>query len=309
MNKLNLVGKRYWYLLISVLIIVPGMIGLAIWGLPFSIDFTSGSLLELKFTSGQAPKPAEVTGVYSEFGFFDPRVQTSGEDTIIIRSKEMDEETKAQIVDSLGELAGSETVIMQFNTVGPTVGQEVTRRAAYAVMLAAIGILAYIWFAFRSVPHAHRYGITAIIAMLHDVAVVITVQVFLSRFLGWEVDSLFLTALLTIIGFSVHDSIVVFDRIRENTNIYRRLPFEEVVNHSIVQTLARSINTTVTVLLTLLALVLFGGVTIRHFVTILLVGMASGAYSSIFNASQMLVIWENREWKTWFHRKTVGVSG
>jgi preprotein translocase subunit SecF len=308
MNKLNLVSKRYWFLLISVLIIVPGMIGLAIWGLPFSIDFTSGSLLELKFTSGQAPAPAEVSGVYSKFGFFDPRVQTSGQDTIIVRSKEMDEETKAQIVDALGELAGSETVIMQFNTVGPTVGQEVTRRAAYAVMLAAIGILAYIWFAFRSVPHAHRYGITAIIAMLHDVAVVITVQVFLSKFLGWEVDSLFLTALLTIIGFSVHDSIVVFDRIRENTNIYRRLPFEEVVNHSIVQTLARSINTTLTVMLTLLALVLFGGVTIRHFVTILLVGMASGAYSSIFNASQMLVIWENREWNTWFHRKTAGAN-
>ncbi len=308
MYKLNFVGKRYWFLLISVLIIVPGMIGLAIWGLPFSIDFTSGSLLELKFTSGQAPQPAEVTGVYNQFGFFDPRVQTSGEDTLIVRSKEMDEETKAQIVDALGELAGSETVIMQFNTVGPTVGQEVTRRAAFAVMLAAIGIMAYIWFAFRSVPHAHRFGITAIIAMLHDVAVVITVQVFLSRFLGWEVDSLFLTALLTIIGFSVHDTIVVFDRIRENSNIYRRLPFEEVVNHSIVQTLARSINTTATALLIMLALALFGGVTIRHFVTILLVGIASGAYSSIFNAAQMLVIWENREWKTWFNRKTVGAS-
>jgi preprotein translocase subunit SecF len=308
MKKLDIIGKRYWFFLLSLVIIIPGMIGLAIWGLPFSIDFTSGSMLELQFTSSVAPQPAEVIAVYEKYGFSDPRVQTSGTDTVIVRSKEMDESTKNQIVADLSETAKSETTILRFESVGPTVGQEVTTRAAYAVLLAAVGILFYIWFAFRGVPHAYRYGITAIIAMLHDVAVVITVQVFLSHFLGWEFDSLFLTALMTIIGFSVHDTIVVFDRIRENTNIYRRLPFEEVVNHSILQTLARSINTTLTVLLTLLALVLFGGVTIRHFVTILLVGMASGAYSSIFNASQMLVVWENREWNTWFQRKTVGTA-
>ncbi len=308
MNKINIIGKRYWFFLLSLVIIIPGMIGLAIWGLPFSIDFTSGSMLELQFNSGAALQPADVIAIYENNGFSDPRVQTSGTDTIIVRSKEMSEEQKTQIVAELGEKAGSQTTILRFDSVGPTVGQEVTTRATYAILLAAVFILVYIWFAFRSVPHSYRYGITAIIAMLHDVAVVFTVQVFLSRFLGWEVDSLFLTALMTVIGFSVHDTIVVFDRIRENTNIYRRLPFEEVVNHSILQTLARSINTTLTVLLTLLALALFGGVTIRHFVVILLVGMASGAYSSIFNASQMLVVWENREWKTWFNRKTVGAA-
>ncbi|MHC1785009.1 MAG: protein translocase subunit SecF [Anaerolineaceae bacterium] len=308
MKKIDIIGKRYWFFLLSLVIIIPGMIGLAIWGLPFSIDFTSGSMLELKFNTGIAPQPAEVIAIYEHYGFSDPRVQTSGDDTVIVRSKEMDEETKAKIVAELGKFSNSETSILRFDTVGPTVGQEVTNRAALAILLAAIGILAYITFAFRGVPHAYRYGITAIIAMLHDVAVVITVQVFLSHFLGWEVDSLFLTALMTVIGFSVHDTIVVFDRIRENTNIYRRLPFEEVVNHSILQTLARSINTTLTVLLTLLALVLFGGVTIRHFVTILLIGMASGAYSSIFNASQMLVVWENREWNTWFQRKALGTA-
>lgn len=305
MNKINIIGKRYWFFLLSLIIIIPGMVGLAIWGLPFSIDFTSGSMLELKFNSGAAPQPSEVIAVYDQFGYNDPRVQSSGGDTIIVRSKEMDEDTKAKIVTELGKVANSDTTIMRFDSVGPTIGQEVTKRASYAILLAAIGILLYIWFAFRGVPHAYRYGITAIIAMLHDVAVVFTVQVFLSRFLGWEVDSLFLTALMTVIGFSVHDSIVVFDRIRENTNIYRRLSFEEVVNHSILQTLARSINTTLTVLLTLFAMALFGGITIRHFVTILLVGMASGAFSSIFNASQMLVVWENREWKTWFQRKTI----
>lgn len=305
MNKINIIGKRYWFFLLSLIIIIPGMVGLAIWGLPFSIDFTSGSMLELKFNSGAAPQPSEVIAVYDQFGYNDPRVQSSGGDTIIVRSKEMDEDTKAKIVTELGKVANSDTTIMRFDSVGPTIGQEVTKRASYGILLAAIGILLYIWFAFRGVPHAYRYGITAIIAMLHDVAVVFTVQVFLSRFLGWEVDSLFLTALMTVIGFSVHDSIVVFDRIRENTNIYRRLSFEEVVNHSILQTLARSINTTLTVLLTLFAMALFGGITIRHFVTILLVGMASGAFSSIFNASQMLVVWENREWKTWFQRKTI----
>lgn len=304
MNKINIIGKRYWFFLLSLLIIVPGMVGLALWGLPFSIDFTSGSMLELQFNGGKAPATADVIAIYETYGFAEPRIQTAGEDTIVVRSKEMSEEQKNQIVADLGAKAGSETTILRFDTVGPTVGAEVTQRAALAVLLAAVGILIYITFAFRGVPHAYRYGITAIIAMLHDVAVVLTVQVFLSHFLGWEVDSLFLTALMTVIGFSVHDTIVVFDRIRENTNIYRRLSFEEVVNHSILQTLARSINTTLTVLLTLLALVLFGGVTIRHFVTILLVGMFSGAFSSIFNASQMLVVWENREWKTWFQRKT-----
>jgi preprotein translocase subunit SecF len=164
--------------------------------------------------------------------------------------------------------------------------------------------LLYITFAFRGVPHAFRFGVSAIIAMLHDICVVIGVEVFLTHFLHWEFDSLTLTALLTVIGFSVHDTIVVFDRIRENSNIYRRLPFETIVNHSILQTLDRSINTTLTVLLTLLALALFGGVTINHFVIILLVGMFSGAYSSIFNASPILIVWENREWRNWFHQKS-----
>jgi preprotein translocase subunit SecF len=171
------------------------------------------------------------------------------------------------------------------------------------VALAVVGILAYITYAFRGVTHAFRYGVAAILAMLHDVAVVISVESLLGHFLGWEVDSLFLTALLTVIGFSVHDTIVVFDRIRENQRLHRRLPYEKLVNHSIVQTLARSINTQLTVMLTLLALLLFGGVTTQHFVTVLLIGVFSGTYSSIFNAAPILVVWEKREWRTWFRRR------
>jgi preprotein translocase subunit SecF len=138
--------------------------------------------------------------------------------------------------------------------------------------------------------------------MLHDVLVVVGVEAILGMTLGWQVDSLFLTALLTVIGFSVHDTIVVFDRIRENLGIYRRVDFETLVNHSVVQTLDRSINTQLTVMFTLFALALFGGESIRHFVIILLVGVFSGTYSSIFNASPILVVWENREWNNWFKR-------
>ncbi|HEX6305597.1 MAG TPA: protein translocase subunit SecF [Anaerolineales bacterium] len=298
----DIVKRRYLYFAISLLIIIPGLIALAIWGLPLAIDFTGGSLLDVRFESGDAPPPAEVRAVYAELGFDDSLVQTSGEDTIIVRSRHMDEATMNQIVGTLEDQFNSAVTIQRFESVGPSVGQEVASRAAGAVGLAALGIMLYISYAFRGVPHAFRYGVSAIVAMLHDVAVVVGVEAILGHFLGWEVDALFLTALLTVIGFSVHDSIVVFDRIRENTNIYRRLPYETVVNHSIVQTLDRSINTQLTVMFTLLALALFGGVTIRHFVVTLMVGVFSGTYSSIFNAAPLLVVWENREWRTWFGR-------
>jgi preprotein translocase subunit SecF len=301
--KINIIQHRYWYFLGSLLIIIPGLIGLALWGLPLSIDFTSGSLLEVQFESGKAPQPAEMVALYGDFGFDSPRVQTAENNVIIIRSKDMQQETKQAIVAEMETRFNSKVTVNRFDTVGPTVGAQVTQRAFIAVSLAALGILAYITFAFRKVNHAFRYGVAAIIAMIHDILVVIGVQVFLSHFLGWEVDSLFLTALLTVIGFSVHDTIVVFDRLRENSLIYRRVSFEKIANHSIVQTLDRSIMTTFTVVLVLFILALFGGVTIRHFVLILLIGILSGAYSSIFNASPILVVWENREWKTWFKGK------
>ena len=302
--KFNLIGKRYFYFLLSLLIIFPGVIGLSLWGLPFSIDFTSGSMLEVKFQSGNLPQPADVIGVYDQLGLKDSRVQTTAEGTLVIRSRDMTNDTKTQIISALENRFNDKVTILQFDTVGPAIGKEVTTNAGIAVGLAALGILLYIWFAFRNIPNAYRYGIAAIIAMMHDVLGVLGVQTFLSHFMGWEFDALFLTALLTVIGFSVHDTIVVFDRIRENSSVYRRLPFEQIVNHSIVQTLDRSINTTLTVLLTLFTLALFGGVTIRHFVIILLVGIFSGAYSSIFNAAPILVVWENREWNNWFKRKS-----
>ena len=299
----DIVGKRYWFFGLSLLFIVPGLIALIIWGLPLAIDFTGGSLLELHFEGSSAPSPSQVLELYSDLNVQDAQVQSVGENGISARSKTIDEEMKGRIVGELELRFGGTVVVDRFDSVGPAVGSEVAQRAAGAVGLATLGIFAYIAYAFRGIPKSFRYGAAAIIAMLHDVAVVVGVEAILGHFLGWEVDALFLTALLTVIGFSVHDSIVVFDRIRENQRLHRKLGFETLVNNSIVQTMARSINTQLTVMLTLLCLLLFGGVTTRHFVTVLLVGVFSGTYSSIFNASPILVVWENQEWRYWFRGK------
>jgi preprotein translocase subunit SecF len=304
----QIVNKRYLYFGLSLIVIIPGMIALLVWGLPLAIDFTGGSLLDVHFQSGKVPEAGQVLSLYSDFGLGDSLVQTSSSGDVILRSKNIDPAKVNQIVAEIESRFGDKVTIQRFDSVGPAVGREVATRAAGAVGLAAVGILAYITFAFRGVPHAIRFGAAAIIAMLHDVAVVLGVEALLGHFRGWEVDALFLTALLTVIGFSVHDTIVVFDRIRENSQVYRRLPFEKVVNHSIVQTLDRSLNTQLMVLFPLFALALFGGETIRHFVIILLVGVFSSTYSSIFNAAPILVVWENREWRHWFNRAPEGAS-
>jgi preprotein translocase subunit SecF len=307
---MNIIKYRYLYFAISLLVIIPGIIALSVWKLPLGIDFTGGSLLEVRFESGNPPAIADVASLYNEFStsgmnISDPVVQPLETNALSIRSKEMDDALKNQILAAMTERFGGGQAVteLNFTRVNAAVGQEVERAAAIAVGMAAVAILLYITYAFRKVQHAVRYGAAAIIAMLHDVLVVVGMEALLGHFLGWQADSLFLTALLTVIGFSVHDTIVVFDRIRENSNIYRRVDYETVVNHSIVQTLDRSINTQLTVMITLLALALFGGETIRHFVVILLIGVFSGTYSSIFNASPILVVWENKEWRNWFRRK------
>jgi preprotein translocase subunit SecF len=300
---IDILGKRYLYFAISLLIIIPGMIILAIWGVPLAIDFMGGSLLEVSFASGTAPQPADVIGLYNDLGITDTQVQSIGTDILSIRSSVMDDATRSSIISEMGTRFQDTVTVRQFDNVGPTVGKEVAQRAAIAVGLAALAVIIYITYAFRRIPHAFRYGICAIIAMIHDVAVVTSLAVIGGHFLGWQIDSLFLTAMLTVIGFSVQDKIVVFDRIRENTNIYRKLEFEKLVNHSIIQTLQRSINTQLmTVEFMLLALALFGGVTLREFALILLVGLFSGTYSSIFIAAPILVIWEKQEWRRWFRR-------
>jgi preprotein translocase subunit SecF len=233
----------------------------------------------------------------------DVQVQTTGDDTIIARSSFLEDSTRAEIIDTVEDRLDDPITIVRIDSVGATIGKEVALRAALAVAVEAVIIVVYITFAFRGMPNAFRNGVCAIIAELHDVLIVFSLVAIGGILWGWQLDALFLTALLTVIGFSVQDTIVVFDRIRENSTIYRRLPFETLVNHSIIQTLQRSINTQLmTVEFMLLALVLFGGLTLRQFAVILLVGLFSGTYSSIFIAAPVLVVWENREWQNWFGR-------
>jgi len=305
---LNILGKRYYIFALSAILIIPGMLILLIdvfsGKLPLSIDFTGGSFLEMKIESDTMPQPADIIKVYDDLGIPDAQVQTTGQQTYVVRSQFTDEQQRMQLIASIKELVQGDVTVLRFDSVGPTIGKEVTARAAIAIIVAMSIVVLYIWFAFRGVPNALRYGMCAIAALVHDVLIVFSLIGIGSHFFNWQIDSMLFTALLTIIGFSMQDTIVVFDRIRENTVIYRRLPYETLVNHSIVQTLQRSINTQLmTVEFMLLALALFGGVTMRNFAIVLLVGLMSGTYSSIFVAAPILVLWENREWKTWFQRK------
>lgn len=301
---LDILGKRYLFFAISLLVIIPGLILLAVDGLPLAIDFTGGSLMEVSFGSGKAPSQEEMLAFYANEGVNDVRIQLTEDPSVVIaRSAFLEEDLRSKIISDLGTQFNDTVTLRRLDSVGPSVGREVAGRAAGAVAIAALAVIIYITWAFRGVPHAFRYGVCAIIAMIHDVAIVLSLATIGGKILGWQVDSLFLTALLTVIGFSVQDKIVVFDRIRENTGILRRLPFEKLVNHSIVQTLQRSINTQLmTVEFMLLALALFGGVTLRQFAITLLVGLFMGTYSSIFIAAPSLVIWENQEWRRWFRR-------
>jgi preprotein translocase subunit SecF len=300
---IDILGKRYIFFALSLVIIIPGIVILLLGYMPMSIDFTGGSMLEVRFGSGTAPQPADVVQLYNELGITDSQVQTTGNDVLIIRSQYLDDEIRTKIVSAMQEHFNDEITVLQFDSVGPVIGKEVTSRAVGAVAVAALGVIIYITIAFRGVPNAFRYGVCAIIAMIHDVLIVLSISALGGKFLGWQFDTMSLTALLTVIGFSVQDKIVVFDRIRENRGILRKISFEQLANHSIVQTLGRSINTQLmTSEFMLLALALFGGVTLREFAIILLVGMLSGTYSSIFTAAPLLVVWENQEWKTWFSR-------
>ena len=298
---LNIVGKRYYWFLLSLIIILPGMFSLVTHGLRLSIDFTGGTLWELQMS--REVQPGEMKAVLADYGFGDSLVQTTQDNGLLIRMKELKEGSpeKAKIASAIKEKFG-DFKELRIESVGPTLGNEIRNRALIAVFFASIGILAYIAYAFRNTKNPFLYGIAAIIAMLHDVAIVVGIFSILGWLKGVEIDSLFVTALLTVIGFSVHDTIVVFDRIRENLGRRAGRTFEQTVNYSVVQTMVRSLNTSLTVVFTLLALYLLGGETIKYFVLALLIGIVSGTYSSIFNASQIVVVWHNREIQRFFAR-------
>ncbi len=303
---LRLIRRRYLYFALSALIIVPGIVAMVIstvhYGTPvrLSIDFTSGSYIEVEFS--RPVQAGEVREVFLEQGLEVASVQLSaGDQVAIVRSQVMDAATKDRVVAALAEQLGPVTE-RRFDSVGPSISRVVTRNAFYAVLAAALVILGFITFAFRKVPHPFRYGLCAIIAMVHDILVTVGLFSLAGLLLGWEADTLFLSALLTVIGFSVQDTIVVYDRIRENTPRMRGVPFEEIVDHSLTQTLHRSLATQLNAMFIMVALLLFGGATIKQFILVMFVGLASGTYSSLFNAVPLLVVWENRDIPRFFAR-------
>ncbi len=282
----NLMRFKFLYFILSLLIILPGLFFLVTSGLRLGIDFTGGSLLEYRF--GKNIPLDEL----KQYGQITPTLNN----TYIIRSqpktKEEVDKIKKELETKFGKI---EERRQEF--VGPTIGRELSQKAFYALVIASLAIVLYIAFSFKNCPRPAspwRFGICAVVALLHDVLLVVGVFAILGKFFQVEVDSLFVTAILTVIGFSVHDTIVVFDRIRENSlkNIGRK--FTAVANLAVVQTLGRSINTSLTVIFVLIALLLFGGETIKWFVVALLVGIISGTYSSIFNATALLVWWEEK---------------
>jgi len=299
----QIVKHRYWYFLLSALVLVPGAVSFLLYGVPRSIDFTGGALYEVQFESPDAVSEADIRAVYADSGVGEVQVIEAVNDKVRhqIRSADVSPAQKDAISDGLAEAIGPYEEL-RFESIGPSVGALVTRNATIAVIMASMGILAYLTVQFRGVPHPVRYGVCAILAMLHDVLLVVGLASLAGLLFGWEIAALFITALLTIIGFSVHDSIVVFDRIRENVGRMRGMTYEDVVNHSVIQTLDRSINTQLTAIFTLMAIHIYTEGSIKRFTLWLLIGFLAGTYSSIFNASQLLVVWENREWNRWFGR-------
>jgi preprotein translocase subunit SecF len=306
---LDISGRRLWYFVFSLLIIIPGTVYLALFGLRPGVEFSSGTTMTLTFE--RPPEQSALRSAFAELGYGDAIIQHSGENAYLIRTRTLAEAPpnsdqpgeKEKIENALRERYGPLTT-SDYYTVSPVIATEIVQKSALAVAVASIGILAYITWAFRRLPKPFRYGTCAIIALLHDVLVVLGMLAILGYHFHVEIDSLFITAILTVIGFSVHDTIVVFDRIRENLRRGSVAPFEDVVNHSINQTLARSLNTSLTVVFTLTALLLFGGTTMRTFILTLLIGIISGTFSSIFNASMLLVVWENGELGALFRRLT-----
>lgn len=290
----NLMKYKTWYFVSSLLIILPGLYFLFTSGLKLGIDFTGGALLEYSFE--KKLNVDELNKQISSQGIEIGQTTFSENNTYIIRTKPVEQEKINNLKSYLKEKFG-EVTERRVEFVGPVIGSELRQKAIIAVLLASVMIVLYIAFSFRKIPKpasSWRFGVTAVLALIHDILVVVGVFAILGKFLRVEVDTLFVTALLTVIGFSVHDTIVVFDRIRENLTKHMGRKFIDVTNLSVIQTLGRSLNTSLTVVFVLLALFLFGGETLRWFVVALLVGIISGTYSSIFNATALLVWWEEK---------------
>ena len=304
----KIIARKRWFFLFSLLLTVPGLAFIAATpltggeiGLKFSVEFTGGTVWEFKLE--EPTEPAIIRDAVVAVGHPEAQVTEGEGGFLLLRTKPLDLQSGvdtdpsqpagaelAKIREAIVAAAGPIAEEGSLSTVGPVISQDLTQQALLLVVLGSLGIVLWMTYRFRNV----RFGAAALVALLHDVIVTVGFFAVAGTFFNVEVDALFITAMLTIIGFSVHDTIVVFDRVRENIARYAGAPFGQIVNHSIVQTMGRSLNTTATVLITLLALLVFAGGSIRTFVLALFVGILSGTYSSIFNASPLLVWWEER---------------
>jgi len=294
--KLAFVKLRYWWFAFSGILIVGSIIALAVFGLRLNIDFVGGSLLEVRFAS-MAPANTEIAQALTDAGFEGVTVQPSEEQKAIIRTSSLSEEQHQKALEILRAKFGG-VQEERFDSIGPVIGQELRRSAVVGVIVTLVLIGLYIAWAFRKVSEpvaSWKYGLLTVFTSFHDVIVPLGVFAILGRFFGLEIGSAFIAAILTILGYSISDTVVVFDRTRENLQRHSGEDFGEIVEKSIAQTYMRSINTSVTTLLALLAIFLFGGDTTRPFALALIIGIAVGTYSSIFIASPALVEWEH--WK------------
>ena len=297
---IDFVGNRKWYFLVSGIIILIGVIFLLSVGVQRGIEFTGGTMVTVSFE--QAVTQEELREELAVLGHDDAIIQWSDDaQAFVIRTTELSEEDVVVMQNALTEAFGTLTIV-EIYAISGSIASEIEGNAAIAVIVAAIGILLYITWAFRRLMRPFRYGVCAIVALLHDVIIVLGIFSVLGVIFDMEIDAMFIVGVLTIIGYSVNDTIVVFDRIRENSLKSPGTPLATTVNNSIMETLGRSLNTVITTLFVILALLLLGGATIHNFALVLLIGVISGTYSSIFIASQLLVVWESGAFGRLFRR-------
>ena len=287
---IDIVNKRNWFFLVSIFLLVPGIISMLAFGFRLGIDFSSGTVMTLRFS--QPVDQSTLRQQMAQLGYADATIQKTGEGDFLVRTKDINSEQKIALIDGLKKGLNLDVTIRDFSTVSPLVASEVARNAAIAVGIASLFMILYIAFAFRHMPSPFKWGLSAVIALLHDVLIVMGIFSILGWVIGYQVDSMFIVAMLTIVGYAINNTCVVYDRIRENVRRGISKDFAVTVNASIVETIARCINTSLTVILTCLALILFGGVTIQQFIVALLVGVIVGIYDSIFVAGPLLVLWD-----------------
>ena len=287
---IDIVGKRNWFFLISILLLVPGLISMVVFGFRLGVDFSSGTMMTLRFTTPvyQAVLRQQMTTL----GYDEATIQKTSDGDFLVRVRDIDTPQKEELIAGLKKGLNTGVTVRDFYQVSPLVAGEVARNAAIAVLVASFFMILYIAFAFRQMPKPFRWGVCAVIALLHDVLIVMGIFSILGWAVGYQVDSMFITAMLTIVGFAINNTCVVYDRIRENVRKGISKDFSVTVNSSILETIARCINTSLTVILTCLAIFLFGGATIQQFIMALLVGVFVGIYDSVFIAGPLLVLWE-----------------